>query len=77
MRDSLRTVPREIVDGTTLVAPARQGPVKIVTFDQVEHWAAARGIIFDGGNLTEVNAKRVQLGLPPFEVRMRRGGRRG
>lgn len=59
-------------------APAKAnghtGPV-IADFQQIEHWAAARGMEFTGDNLEEVNARRSRLGLAEFSLKMGPGWR--
>lgn len=59
-------------------APAKAnghaGPV-IADFQQIEHWAAARGMEFTGDNLEEVNSRRSRLGLVEFSLKMGPGWR--
>lgn len=59
--------------------PAAQKPAKtnghavqtevIADFGQIEHWAAARGMAFNGDNLDEVNTRRSKLGMVPFALK--------
>jgi hypothetical protein len=56
-------------------AAALNGSLLPADFQQIEHWAAARGIEFRGDNLPEVNARRQKLGLVPFELKRGAGER--
>jgi hypothetical protein len=38
-------------------------------FQQIEQWAAQRGMTFTGDNLDEINARCAKIGRPPFELK--------
>lgn len=52
-------------------APVSNGAAKpqLADFQQIEQWAAQRGMVFTGDNLDEINARCAKIGRAPFELK--------